>query len=492
MTSVAIIGGGIGGLATANLLAQKGFQVTLYEAHAQLGGRAGRKQQDGFTFDTGPSWYLMPEVFTRYFAHFDIDASSALDIIRLDPAYKVFFDTRPPLTITGDMTRDRAQFEAIEEGSGAALDRYVSRGDAIYRLALDHFLYTDFSQPHKLLRRDILRQTPELVRLLTTPLHRHVTRFVRNLELQQVLEYPMVFLGTSPFNAPAMYSLMSALDFKEGVFYPAKGMYAIVEQLVEIGRSLGVTYVQGQAVRHITHHGKKVTGVTLDDGSTHRHDLIVSNADLHFTETQLLSREVQSYPEQTWHKKEPGISAILMYLGVRDPLPQLQHHNLYFVKEWRKNFEDIYRTRTLPRAASMYVSRTSATDPSTAPEGHENLFVLVPVPSGVELDESALESAAQNYLAQLSKAIGEPELESRIVSRSLFGPNEFRDHFHSWQGSALGPSHTLGQSAFWRTKPRSRKLENLYYVGAGTLPGIGVPMCLISAEIVAGMIEGAA
>ncbi len=482
---VAIIGGGIGGLALANLLAKSGHEVTVYEKGAQLGGRAGRKEQDGFTFDTGPSWYLMPKVFTDYFARFDIDVQKALDIQRLSPAYKVFFDTHSPVTIQGDARADEQTFEAIESGAGESLKQYIATGDRIYQMALKHFLYTDFSQPLSLMKREIALGSRELLTLLRRPLHAHVSRYVQSPELQQILEYPMVFLGTSPFHAPAMYSLMSALDFKEGVYYPARGMYSIIELLVQLGRDLAVTYKPEHEVIRIINKGSKATGILLANGTTELFDVVVSNADLHFTETQLLAPDAQSYPEVYWTRKQPGISGILMYLGVKGALPQLEHHNLYFVKEWEENFDAIYSHRRNPENASMYVSRTTATDSSTAPTGHENLFVLVPIPAGIELDEKALETAARHYLERLAIAIDAPDLPQRIVSQSLFGPDEFREHFHSWEGSALGMSHVLKQSAFWRIRPSSKKLRNLYYVGANTLPGIGLPMCLISAEIVA-------
>ncbi|MAU33913.1 phytoene dehydrogenase [Candidatus Saccharibacteria bacterium] len=491
MSRIAIIGAGVGGLATANLLAQKGHDVTIYEKADQIGGRAGLLQKDGFTFDTGPSWYLMPKVFEQYFAQFDIDVNQALHIQRLSPAYKVFFEKHDPVTIRGALDIDARTFESIEKGAGDQLRRYVDAGDKIYRLALDHFLYTDFTAPHKLLRRQVLRESLGLIPLLRTPLHQHVSRYISNQSLQQILEYPMVFLGTSPFKAPALYSLMSALDFKEGVFYPKQGMYSIITLLKKVGDQYGVTYRPSTEVIRVIHRRNRATGVLLDDGSTEQYDVIISNADLHFTETQLLAPEVQTHPEHSWQRREPGISAILMYLGVKGSLPHLEHHNLYFVEDWKKNFEDIYERRALPRTASLYVSKTTATDPSTAPKGHENIFVLVPLPAGVELDERALQAEADHYLTKLATAMNIPDLKDRIVSQTLFGPNEFRDRFYSWEGSALGLSHILRQSAFWRPKPRSAKLKNLYYVGASTLPGVGVPMCLISAEIVARKIKKA-
>jgi len=238
--SVIIIGAGIGGLAVANMLQKAGFQVSIYEKNTQLGGRAGKKITKGFTFDTGPSWYLMPAVFEQYFTLFNINVTHELDIKRLDPAYKVFFESRDAITVRGSLKQDAKAFEAIEPGSGKALERYVTEGNEIYQMAIKYFLYTNFTDPRDLANREVLGSTGRMAKLLLTPIHSRVKTFVKTTPLQQILEYPMVFLGTSPFKAPAMYSLMSALDFKEGVFYPAKGMYSIIELLVKTGKKLGV------------------------------------------------------------------------------------------------------------------------------------------------------------------------------------------------------------------------------------------------------------
>ncbi len=481
---VAIIGSGIGGLALANLLAKHGDHVTVYEKNEQLGGRAGKKHENGFTFDTGPSWYLMPEVFERYFAQFGRSASTDLDLIRLEPGYKVFFDTHTPITIQGNLGKDSNTFESFEPGAGKALRHYVNEGQEVYRLALEHFLYTDFHDLKALLKPTIIKRLPTLGRLLMQPLHHRVKAVVASKPLQQILEYPMVFLGTSPFEAPAMYSLMSALDFDEGVYYPKRGMYSIIELLVDTGTSLGVTYHLDTAVTHIHTQAGVATAVELADGTTSDYDIIISNGDLHHTETQLLDKSAQTYPEHTWQKRRSGISGLLLYLGVKGELPQLEHHNLYFVDQWKENFQAIYESKEIPEHASLYVSRTTATDPSTAPAGHENLFMLVPLPTGVSVDSAKAGELAAHYLQQFARVINQPDLPDRIVSRSIMTPDDFGDRFYAWENTALGMSHVLGQSALWRIPPQSKKLSNLYYVGASTMPGIGLPMCLISAEVV--------
>tara|TARA_B100001245_G_scaffold84100_1_gene60646 strand:+ start:2155 stop:3687 length:1533 start_codon:yes stop_codon:yes gene_type:complete len=480
---VVIVGAGIGGLATANLLAKAGYKVSVYEKNAQPGGRAGILELKGFRFDTGPSWYLMPDVFTHYFSLFRKTITKELDLVQLSPAYKVFFENASPITITSDSEQDAATFDAIEPGAGKKLKEYVRKGDDIYRLSMKHFLYTNFSSVRDFTKTDVLRRGHVMTRLALMPISTYVAKFVTDRRLQQILEYPMVFLGSSPFSAPALYSLMSALDFHEGVYYPKGGLYTIIERLVKLGQELGVEYHYGAAVKRIVTSQGEVRGITLEDGAHISADIVISNADLHFTETHLLDEKDRSYPASYWDKREAGPSALLMYLGVKGEMPELEHHNLFFVDNWKKNFDNIFVNKRLPWPASMYVCKPSATDPSVAPKGHENMFVLVPLPAGTKATNAQLGKAAEKYLSLLEEKLGVKDLKQRIVLKKFFGPNDFSRKFHAWQGTALGPSHTLRQSAFFRTPNKSKKVSGLYYVGGSTTPGIGLPMCLIGAEL---------
>jgi phytoene desaturase len=487
MSSIVIIGGGIGGLATANLLAKKGHTVHVFEKNDQLGGRAGTFEKDGFTFDTGPSWYLMPSVFERYYNQLGTSANEQLELIKLSPAYKVYSGERQPITITGDLDIDSQTFESLEPGSGDALRRYVAKSKEVYQLALKHFLYSNFERKSELVNREVLARAHQMGILATTPIHSYVKKYVSNNQLQQILEYPMVFLGSSPYSAPALYSMMSALDFDEGVYYPKGTMYSVVESLVKIGRELGVEYHLEADVAEIVTDDGQAKGIRLTDGSLHEADIVISNADLHFTETQLLKESERTYPASYWQRKEASPSALLMYLGVRGKIPEFEHHTLLFTSDWKQNFDDIFKNKQLPEPASLYISKTSQTD-DTAPADSENVFVLVPLPAGVDIAASELDTIADGYLEQIKSMAG-VDLQERTITRTLFGPNDFASKYNSWQSSMLGPSHRLSQSAFFRTPNRSKKVRGLYYVGASTVPGIGVPMCLISAELVVKRIE---
>lgn len=440
MAKIVIIGAGIGGLATANLLAQDGHEVHIYEKNDQLGGRTGQFKKDGFTFDTGPSWYLMPGVFERYYSLLDTSPAKELDLIKLSPTYKVYSGGEA-LTLTGNI-----------------------------------------ETPSMFFKKEVLANSLTMLRLTQMPIHSYVSRYFKNPQLQQILEYATVFLGSSPYDAPALYSLMSALDFNEGVYYPRGTMYAVVESLVKIGEGYGVKYHTHAATTRIITNGSKTTGIELQGGKIVKADIVISNADLHFTETQLLEPSAQSYPERYWQKREASPSALLMFLGVEGKVPEFEHHTLLFTDDWRANFDAIFKQKIIPRPASIYISKTSGTD-ATAPEGFENIFVLVPLPAGITLSADEQESLADEYLEQVKQKTG-IDLKSRTRSRTLFGPTQFSEKYNAWQSTMLGPSHKLFQSAFFRTPNKSKKIDNLFYVGASTVPGIGVPMCLISAELV--------
>ena len=487
MSRVVIIGGGVGGLAAANLLAHEGHEVHVYEKNARFGGRAGILEEDGFRFDTGPSWYLMPEVFARYYQRLGLDVERELSIEKLHPAYKVFYESADPIVITGDLETDAQTFESIERGAGAKLKKYVTQSRQIYDIALDNFLYTSFTprELKNLFRPEIIRATPQLLNMTRQSVHDRVGRNFADQRLQQILEYTTVFLGASPYETPALYTLMAALDFHDGVYYLRGGIYTLIENLMQVGMGLGVSYHPSSAVSAILSNGSTATGIRLEDGSEIVADIVISNADMYHTETALLSEANRSYSDRYWQRLNPGPGALLLYLGVKGELPQLEHHDLYFVEQWQDNFDAIYNSQTIPDHASLYISRTSATDPTVAPDGHEAVVVLVPFPPNCELSMEDADRLADKYIEIIARKIQVPELAERIVYREIRLPQSYASEFNSWQSSALGPAHILRQSALFRSRNRSKKLRNLYFTGGTTIPGIGLPMCVISAELVA-------
>ena len=506
---VVVIGGGIAGLATAALLASRGHEVDLLEKNDELGGRVGSVERDGFRFDTGASWYLMPEVFEHFFELLGTTAEAELDLRVLDPSYRVFFEGHgQPLDLRPDRAHNRALFESVEPGAGEAFDAYLSSAEDTYDLALRRFLYSNFDSSSSFLRTDVLRRTPLLGRLLTRSLASHVaTRFSDN-RLRQVLGYPAVFLGSSPTRAPSMYHLMSRLDLGDRVLYPQGGFTRLIEVIAALAERHGARLHTGADVTRIltsqpSRGRAQVTGVehTTADGErrTTSADVVVGAADLHHLETSLLPTDLQTHPEPAWRKRSPGPGAVLAMLGVEGRIPQLAHHSLFFTSDWDQNFGDIFGDESrIPDPASIYVCKPSETDPSVAPEGSENLFVLVPVPADVEIGSGgddgagsdAIERTVDAAIDQVAGWAEIPDLRERIRVRHTVGPEDFERRYNAWRGGALGLEHNLRQSAFLRPGNTSSKVDGLLYAGASTVPGVGLPMCLISAELVLKRLTG--
>ncbi len=519
-----IIGAGIAGLATAALLAREGHDVLVLEKNARVGGRAGLIERDGFRFDTGPSWYLMPRVFDHFFEMLGTTTEEQLDLVHLRPGYRVFSEPAPdgsriePLTIPLGRSRVSDTFNRVEPGSAPRLRQYLSSARRTTELAERYFLYNPFTRPGSLAHGEVLSGLPKLTGLLTTSLEQYAARQFSDPVLRQVLGYPAVFLGTNPADAPAMYHLMSALDLDTGVQYPMGGFWSIVERLEELARAAGarivtnaeVVRIETRSTRHTTRRtalprrrGREVSGVVWRDAEGREHtasaDIVVSGADLHHTETRLLPPEQQSYPERWWRRRTSGPGAVIAMLGVRGSLEALPHHSLLFTRDWHENFDAIFGDDArIPDPASIYVCKPSATDPTVAPADHENLFVLIPVPADTEIGSGGpdgtgadrVERAVDAAIDQIADWAGIPDLRERIVVRESLGPADFANDYFSWRGGMLGPAHILSQSAMFRAQNASKKIDGLYYAGATTAPGVGVPMCLISAEIVLKRIRG--
>lgn len=504
-----VIGGGISGLATAGLLARDGHAVTLLEKQDDLGGRAGRWAKDGFTFDTGPSWYLMPEVIDHWFKLMGTSAAAEMTLTRLDPAYKLWTATRSGASDT-EVHTGRAQatalFDSMEPGSGETLGKYLDSAELAYGLAKKHFLYDPFKSWRGLGTPAVLRHGLQLARLLGTSLHRFVAARFPNPLQQKILGYPAVFLGTTPYKAPSIYHLMSHLDLQDGVLYPQGGFAAVVDAMERVVRRAGARIITGATAARIvtTESGgpTRCEAVSWGDADGVEHYLpaqvVVGAADLHHVETALLPTRLRTQSPAKWRRADPGISAVLLCLGISGEMPELAHHNLLFTSDWRDTFARISGGRDLADPTSIYVCRPSATDPSVAPAGSENLFILVPAPAlpewgkgGIDGGGSAqVEKVADAAIAQLAKWTATPDLVDRITVRRSFGPADFQDDVNAWRGSALGLAHTLKQSAFLRPSNSNAKVAGLYYAGSSVRPGIGVPLCMISAEIVLKTVRG--
>ncbi|MBB2956045.1 phytoene desaturase family protein [Pseudoclavibacter helvolus] len=508
-TRAVVVGAGMAGLATSILLARDGFAVTVLEKNSRVGGRAGLLEVDGFRFDTGPSWYLMPSVFDHFFELAGTSTAEQLDLRMLDPGYRVFPEpsgagpASDPISIPYGQDAVRRLVADLEPDALPAFDNYLETARRAMDMAEDAFLYNTFRNPVSLVGERVRRELPDLLTWLTTPLEKFVEESFTHPLLRQILAYQAVFLGTDPRRAPAIYHLMSRMDLVEGVQYPMGGFTAVVDALHGLAVEAGVEFVLDAEVTGIAVSHGWSRGVHWRDAAGEPHfedvEVVVSAADLHHTETQLLPARYRSYPERVWKKTDSGPGAVLVMLGVTGELPALPHHSLLLTKEWGENFDAIFGEGVaLPDPVSIYVCKPSATDPEVAPEGHENLFLLIPVKGDASIGgggadgagDAEVERIADLAIAQLAEWTVAPDLADRIVVRSTLGPADFVRDYNSWRGGILGPSHELAQSAMLRAGNASPKVKGLYYAGATVNPGVGVPMCLISAELVLKHVRG--
>ncbi len=486
---VIVIGAGIGGLGTAGLFAKKGYDVEVFEKNANLGGRANIFEADGFKFDMGPSWYLAPDLFEHYFNLVGEKVEDHLDLQRLGPSYRIFFrNDAENLDIHSDIQRDTATFEAIEPGAGDKLREYLAQSEHQYGVATQHFMYKNYDTIFDFMNKRVMSQGQKLA--VFSKMHAFVSRFFKSQKLRQVMEYTMVFLGTSPYEAPALYNLMSHMDFNQGVFYPQGGFYELIKALSNIAKKNGAKLHANSPVAEILVESGVAKGVRLESGEVHHADIVISNADMAFTEMKMLEPKWRSLKERYWNKRVMAPSAFMLYLGVNEKLPSLVHHNLLFSEDWRKNFDDIYKHPNLPHEPSLYVCAPSVTDPSVAPEGKENLFVLVPIASDLKITELEKEAYAERVLSLMESEMGLTDLRKKIVYKRIYTVENFAADYNSFKGSALGLAHNLLQTAIFRPKNYSKKVKGLFYVGAGVNPGIGTQICLISAELAFKRVHG--
>lgn len=480
---VIIIGAGIGGLATACLLGKKGYKVKIIEKNSQVGGRARIYTEDGFTFDMGPSWYMMPDIFEHFFELMGEDITQHLKLKRLSPSYRIFLKSeKKHYDFYSDLEKTIDTFETLEPGSGKVLRKYMATTKYQYEVSKNEFMFKNYDTIFDFFNKRVMVEGRKLP--LFSSVRAIIEEKFKSEILRKVMQYQTVLLGTSPGDAPGIYSMMNYVDFVEGIWYPEGGIYKVIEALERIAKKHGVEIITNSPVQKIIVENKTAVGVLLENGSEVRADLVISNADVVHTDMNLLDKEHRTKKQKYWDKRLMAPSAFIMYLGVEGEIPSLQHHNLLFAENWEENFQQIFKTPTWPTDPSLYVCCPSKTDPTVAPAGKENLFVLVPIASGLDYTDESMEEYTDFILEEMSKNMDIPDFKNRIIHKKLYSVKDFVKDYNAFKGTALGFAHSLSQTAIFRPNNMSKKVKNLYYVGAGTNPGIGMPICLISAELV--------
>jgi phytoene desaturase len=492
--SVVIVGAGFGGLTLGALLARQGMHVRILERNEDPGGRARVWRSGGFSFDMGPTWYLMPEVFEDFFALFGRPREEFYSLATLDPSYRVFFGEGEVVDIVPELAKNLATFERLQPGGAAQLEAYLDEARYKYDIALKDFLYRDYTSIFQFFNR---RMMVEGMRLnVFQSLDRYTRRSFTDRRARQLLEYHMVFLGNSPDRAPALYSLMSHADLNLGVFYPmpaagragvtggARGIGAVVQALVDLNRSLGVEIITGQEVDRIEVRAGAARGVHLKHGGELFADLVAVNADYQHAETALLAPGQRSYGRRYWERRVIAPSMFLIYLGLDRRLRGLAHHSLYFAEDWNEHFATITDRPSWPEKPCFYLCAPARTDPGVAPPGGESLTVLVPIAAGLP-DTAEIRAAYREKVLDHVEAVTGERIRDAIRVERIFTLNDFSSDYNAFKGTALGLAHTLLQTAVFRPAHRSRTVADLWYTGGYTHPGIGVPMAFISSRIVA-------
>jgi phytoene desaturase len=480
--NVKIIGSGFSSLSAACYLAKEGHEVTVYEKNDSLGGRARQLKKEGFTFDMGPSWYWMPDVFERFFADFDKKPSDYYELIKLSPAYRVYYGINDFITIADNLEEIVNTFESIEKGSGKVLKKFMADAKNNYDIAIKDLVYRPGVSPLEL----ITLETAKKVGQFFSTISRDVRSKFKNERLIQILEFPVLFLGAKPSDTPSFYSFMNYADFGMGTWHPKTGMYDVVQAMVDLAKSLGVRFKTNANIEKLVVENKKVVAL-INNGEIEYADIVLSGADYHHTET-LLDKKHRMYSEKYWNSRVFAPSSLLFYVGFNKKIENITHHALFFDVDFKQHAKDIYDQPKWPDNPLFYANFPSITDNTAAPEGMESGFFLIPLAPGIE-DSVALREEYFDKIISRFESLTQQSIKNNIIFKDSFCKNDFVSEYNSYKGNAYGMANTLLQTAFLRPKLKSKKVTNLYFTGQLTVPGPGVPPALISGKLVAELIK---
>ncbi len=481
MKKVGIIGSGFAGLSAAACLAKQGYDVTVIEKNESIGGRARTFQAQGFVFDMGPSWYWMPEVFEQFFNHFGKKTSDYYELARLDPSYEVVFGPGDRVAMPANYAELRQLFETIETGSAVKLDAFLADAEYKYTTGMTEFVW---KPAHSVMEFADLRVVQSLFKLqMLSSIAAQIDKLFKNEKLRNILKFPVLFLGATPENTPALYSLMNYADLKLGTWYPMGGMFKVIEGFEAVAREQGVKFITNSPVTSIQVKDGKATGVTTAK-DTYNFDVIVSGADYEHTDQVLLPEKYRNYSPGYWENRTMAPSSLLFYIGLNTKLEGLNHHTLFFDRDFRTHAHEIYTQPSWPSDPLFYMCTPSVTDISVAPQGNENLFLLMPLAPGLN-DDEVLREKYFNIMCDRIESVTSHDIRKHLLYKRSYCVKDFISDYNAFKGNAYGLANTLKQTAFLKPKMRNKNLSNLYYTGQLTTPGPGVPPSIISGQVVA-------
>ena len=481
-----VIGSGYAGLSSATFLAQAGWDVHLLEKHDQPGGRSRFFSEDGFSFDMGPSWYWMPDVFERYFNSFGKNVADYYTLKRLSPSYRIYWDDGF-MDIPSDYQQLKNLFDELEPGAGAQLDRFMEEAAYKYKVGVNKLVYKPSLSWTEFIDIDLMKGIFRLD--VFNNIKSHIAKFFKHPKIRQLMEFPVLFLGALPENTPALYSLMNYADIKLGTWYPEGGMHQVVQGMYRLAKEMGVTFHFNTNVCKIDVINANASQVLSADGKKFDADVVVGAADYHFIESSLLDKKYQSYSKKYWDSRLMAPGSLIYYIGVNKKVDGILHHTLFFDVPFDQHGKDIYTDPKWPDTPLFYLSSTSITDATHAPEGCDNLFFLIPIAAGLDGDDETLREKYLDMICVRFKEKTGYDIKQHLVYKRTYCTKEFIQDYNAFKGNAYGLANTLLQTAILRPSCKSKKVNNLYYTGQLTVPGPGVPPSLISGEVVAKLID---
>lgn len=480
-SKIIIIGSGFSSLSASCYLAKAGYDVTILEKNSTIGGRARQLKREGFTFDLGPSWYWMPDVFERFFNDFDKKPSEYYHLDKLNPAYQVYFGKDDAIYIEDTLEKICAAFEKEQKGSSVKLKKFIANAADNYNVAIKDLVYKPGVSPLELVNSKTIKKIGQFF----SNIKRDVRKEFTNDRLIKILEFPVLFLGAKPSDTPSFYSFMNYADFGLGTWHPNGGMYSVIEAMETLAKSLGVIIMTDENVQEIKVKDKKATKVLTENG-LFTADIVLSGADYHHSET-LLPSEYRQYSESYWDKKTFAPSSLLFYVGFDKKIENVSHHTLFFDVDFDAHAHDIYDKAAWPKDPLFYANFPSMTDAAAAPEGKEAGFFLIPIAPGLK-DTPEVREQYFDIIMKRFEEITQQNITNHIIFKESFCVNDFIKDYNSYKGNAYGMANTLLQTAFLRPNLKSKKVSNLYFTGQLNVPGPGVPPALISGKLVAELI----